>query len=77
MGGGVGYYLYISLIKNINSTNLGILRNLYSTEVVQVRIMIWYRTISFIWDLLLLYKYSILQNNIYSLLFYMTLTQGK
>ena len=59
MGGGVGYYLYISLIKNINSTNLGILRNLYSTEVVQVRIMIWYRTISFIWDLLLLYKYSI------------------
>ena len=77
MGGGVGYYLYISLIKNINSTNLGILRNLYSTEVVQVRIMIWYRTISFIWDLLLLYKYSILQNNIYSLLFCMTLTQGK
>ena len=33
-GGGVGYYLYISLIKNINSTYLGILRNLYITEVV-------------------------------------------
>ena len=50
MGAGKDIIFTLVLSKILILTNLGILRNLYSTEVVQDHIMIRSRAESFFWD---------------------------